>query len=263
MPKIQRVLSEGRAPYTRLLIIAPPKLGKTFCIAKTATKDISKLLLILADEGGEKTLRTNGFDAPVARIPGRGAYQETIDLLIQLSRKCPYDVIAFDSASMLQSKLKHEIMRELGVRSATGDSSWPVFGPLKDRWEEICQRAHDLPVHVVWTAWLRLPYRNRMGGAQLEGAGASHLEGAVDAIVCIERSKIGKDEYNYRFRTKPFYLASSSAAVKDGGQINCNGRLGLPDPMPTDVRKVLEYDSRAANTLPKATSLPLKHAVRR
>lgn len=246
--KIETGYSTEQLDHTRLLIIAPPKVGKTYTTALTSAKDPKDVLMVLADEGGLRTLRTHRIPCARAKIPAKGAYRHTVDLMIQLKAKCPYKVIVIDSASMLLQKIKFEVITENNFTTSSGkEDKRRMYGMLLDRMREIVWRAHDISADIIWTAWLREPFQDRMGGAQIEGQSADAIEGNVDAILCLERVRDVKEKetggFKYQMRTKPFYISKAAGSeVDNSGQVNCNNRLGLPDPFPANIFSALHYD---------------------
>lgn len=258
-PKIETTYAAHNDEWTRLLIIAPPKVGKTFTTATTSAKDPKKVLMVLADEGGARTLRTHRVPCARTFIPAGSAYMSTVDLLISLKAKCPYEVVVIDSISMLQAKVKAEIMRKDKFTTQSGkEDNRKLYGKLLDLMRDIIMRAHDLPCDVIWTAWLREPYESKMGGALVQGQSADLVEGNVDGILCLERVRDGANGWKYQMRTRPFFFnakADKESGLDASGQVNCNNRLGLPDPFPANIRAALEYDTpvvkAAVKVLPK------------
>ena len=250
-PKIERGYdAHEEREWRRVLVIAPPKVGKTYTTALTTCKNPKDVLMLLADEGGVDTLHKNSIAGDRTRFPLKGVYQATVDLLIQLRTKCPYRALVIDSGSMLQRRLKVEIMTTEKFTTQSGkEDQRKLYGKLLDQMTEIIFRVHDLPCHVVWTAWLREPYPDKMGGALMQGQSADLVEGSVGAILVLERVKNGSD-WRYQIRTKPFFLNKISAETDHSGQMNANNRWGLTDPLPADLGALIEK-SYSPPQLPK------------
>jgi hypothetical protein len=269
IPKIYHGAVEG-AEFRRVLLVAPPKAGKTHTTAATACKDPKKLLMVMADEGGQDTLKAMGYKGDHAYLTGNNPYQDSIDFAAHLRTKnpFPYDVLCIDSASMLQTRIKTEIEEKEKAQLVTAAGKYNtqrLYGMLLDRFRQVVLAFHRLPCHIVWTAWLREPMPTRMGGALLQGQGADILEGNVGGIIVLELAK-GANGETRRFRTKPFYLGASKEVGLEGGLVNAQQRFGLPDPCEPDVGAILHHkivpgSSTAAAAPEKAKTAPVVKSV--
>lgn len=151
-PKPKSIHDVGDINWLHMMLVAPSGFGKTVFLGKNG--DL-KVLLLLTDPEGSFSAKRFGSTIEEWTCPDANSLSEAVTWLQSGGYK-HYDVIAVDNISAAQL---HYRARAKEINRANGTKS-DEFKPTQDEYltaqiaiERLVKQLHDLPVHIVWTAW--------------------------------------------------------------------------------------------------------------
>ncbi|QPX62600.1 RecA-like DNA recombinase [Arthrobacter phage Wollypog] len=149
--KHKKIHKIGDISYMHMMLTAPSGWGKTVYIGSHP-----KVLILLTDPEGSFSAKKLGSNAEEWTCRTAAELREAKNWLRDGGHEL-YDVVAVDNISHAQKLMMHESKANNLARP--GSKADPLVPALDDYLraqlgiEEFVLQMHDIPIHVIWTAW--------------------------------------------------------------------------------------------------------------